>query len=680
MTSCVYVDMQLMKTVAHILHIIIHPFFIKCNYIFLKNYSSITIYITLTIIGVLKYSISGGGRNASINNDKFVQSFVCLCKQQTENKTDFLKGEGIFMLVEAIQHRAIPPFVYANDKETLHIMIESRAGDLEKVELIYGDPYDYQEDRWQYRKLTMEKTGSTQSTDYWSVSIKPPYRRLRYGFLCTGSNQQQIVLTEKGFQKDIPSDSGVYFCFPYIHETDVFQAPEWVKDTIWYQIFPERFANGDASLNPPGTLEWGSELPTADNFFGGDFVGLIERLDYLADLGIGGIYFTPIFKAYSNHKYDTIDYFEIDPQFGDKATFRKLVQECHKRGIKVMLDAVFNHSGYYFPPFQDVLKHQENSRYKDWFHVWDFPVQTEPRPNYDTFGYVASMPKLNTSNPEVRDYLLKVARYWIEEFDIDGWRLDVANEVDHTFWRDFRKVVKEVKPDAYILGEIWHDSMKWLQGDQFDAVMNYPLTDVVIDFFAKQAIDASAFANRVVEVQHMYPQNVNEVLFNLLGSHDTPRILTLSDESIERVKLMFLFQFSFTGTPCIYYGDEIGMTGGHDPGCRKCMEWDETLQNKELLDFVKRLIQLRKSLSSFGNGASLRFIKTEGNGLVYVKEGKQSTLYFAVNNSGDHQVFEVDWLKGLRGKELFTNEEIVFNEQPVIKLPPYGFSCIQVLP
>src|SRR5699024_890669 len=193
--------------------------------------------------------------------------------------------------------------------------------------------------------------------------------------------------------------------------------------------------------------EWGSTEPTQSNFFGGDFQGVINNLDYLVELGINGIYFTPIFKAYSNHKYDTIDYMEIDPQFGDKETFRDLVSECHKRGIRVMLDAVFNHSGYYFEPFQNVLKKQAKSDYKNWFHIWDFPITTTPRPNYDTFGFVGSMPKLNTENPDVKAYLLDVARYWIEEFDIDGWRLDVANEVDHQFWREFRTAVKSVKSD-----------------------------------------------------------------------------------------------------------------------------------------------------------------------------------------------------------------------------------------
>lgn len=581
------------------------------------------------------------------------------------------------MLMEAIYHRATQPFLYAEDKDTVRILLETKAGDVEKVELIYGDPYDFDGKQWRFNELQMEKTGSTKRKDYWQVSIKPEFRRLRYGFRC--SNQREsVVVTERGFYEDIPSEIGQFFCFPYVHETDVFQAPSWVKDTVWYQIFPERFANSDPQLNPSGTLEWGSGEPTPTNFYGGDFQGVMDRLDYLQELGINGIYFTPIFKAHSNHKYDTIDYFEIDPQFGDKETFRLLVQECHKRGIKVMLDAVFNHSGFYFAPFQDVLEKQKESTYIDWFHLWGFPIETEPRPNYETFAFVSTMPKLNTSNPEVREYLLKVAKYWVEEFDIDGWRLDVANEIDHVFWRDFREVVKEVKPDAYILGEIWHDSLKWLQGDQFDAVMNYPFTDAVIEFFAKQTIDGTTFKNRMTEVQHQYPHNVNEVAFNLLGSHDTARILTLADENIDKVKLMLLFQLSYTGSPCIYYGDEIGMTGGDDPGCRKCMEWDSSRQNQALFHFVKKLIHLRKNIPAFGNEATFRFERGENDVIVYSKRGKEEMLVFALNNSQSAQTVALEMLEGKQVMDLFNKEELSLRDTSSVELPPYGFKVFSI--
>lgn len=576
------------------------------------------------------------------------------------------------MLKEAIYHRPKNNFAYAYDKETIHIRIRTKRNDVTSVKLQHGDPYDWKENQWQYQFSEMIRSGSDDLFDYWFVAIHPPHRRLRYGFQLTDQSET-LYFTEKGFFNTPPEDTNDHFCFPFLNPIDVFEAPEWVKDTVWYQIFPERFANGDPSINPEGALAWGSTEPSPNNFFGGDFEGIIQHLDYLFELGINGVYFTPIFKAHSNHKYDTIDYMEIDPQFGDKETFRRLVKECHKRGIRVMLDAVFNHSGYYFEPFQDLLRHEERSTYKDWFHVQEFPLQKEPVPSYDTFAYVPSMPKLNTEHPDVKQYLLDVGRYWIEEFDIDGWRLDVANEVDHAFWRDFRKAVKDVKPDAYILGEIWHDSMPWLQGDQFDAVMNYPFTNSVLQFFAKQEIPATQFANTITNVLHSYPANVNEVAFNLLDSHDTSRILSIAKEHKEAVKLMYLFQLSFIGTPCIYYGDEIGMTGIGDPACRKCMIWEEKNQDRELFTYIQMLLNLRREIPGFGNDGDFQFVSTndENGVIIYKKETASSILYFFLNNSAQtvdqHNPVPIE----TEARELMHDHLMNLSVEETITLQPY---------
>ncbi|MBB2480342.1 alpha-glycosidase [Bacillus sp. APMAM] len=581
------------------------------------------------------------------------------------------------MQLEAIYHRPKNNFAYAYNEKTLHIQLRVKKNDVEKVRLLYGDPYHWNKDGWIFSYKDMTFSGNDGLFDYWFVEVSPEFRRMRYGFELT-NDDESIIYTEKGFFTEAPCDDvAYYFCFPFLHQADIFRAPEWVKDTVWYQIFPERFANGNPSINPKNTLPWGSTEPLRDNFFGGDFEGIIQHIDHLVDLGVTGIYFTPIFKAFSNHKYDTIDYMEIDPQFGDKKTFKRLVDICHQHGIRVMLDAVFNHSGFYFGPFQDVLENQEKSKYKDWFHLREFPVKTTPVPNYDTFAFTEQMPKLNTKNEEVKKYLLDVAKYWIEEFDIDGWRLDVANEVDHAFWREFRKTVKSIKPDAYILGEIWHDSMPWLQGDQFDAVMNYPFTQGALDFFAKGKISAEEFKNVITNVLHSYPKNVNEVAFNLLGSHDTPRILTLADGNKDRIKLLLLFQLSFIGTPCIYYGDEIGMTGGQDPGCRKCMIWDQEKQDQELFTFVKHLIQLRKQYPVFCNDGEFRFLEADRNKnyLVYQKQSKDETLLFMLNNS-DKEV-EIPFVNGIRtALDLWNNCQVEIEDE--MDLPPFGFAIWKI--
>ncbi|MCK1984346.1 MULTISPECIES: glycoside hydrolase family 13 protein [Peribacillus] len=562
------------------------------------------------------------------------------------------------MEFSSIHHRPNDNYGYPINTETLHIRLRTKKQDISSVGLIFGDPYISDNGQWQYEELPLNLSGSDNRYDYWHIYVKPPYRRIRYGFKVT-SEEESAFYTEKGFFKEAPRDPGCYFAIPYLHQNEVFGAPEWVKDTIWYQIFPERFANGNPDNDPEGVKPWGSEDPAVDNFFGGDFEGIIEHLDYLENLGINGIYFTPIFHAHSNHKYDTIDYRSIDPQFGTKETLKTLITECHKRNIRVMLDAVFNHSGYYFPPFQDLLKKGEKSKYKDWFHPHSFPLKGGERPNYETFGFFESMPKLNTANPEVKEYLLEVSAYWIKEFDIDAWRLDVANEVDQPFWREFRTTVKNIKPDLYVLGEIWHDSMPWLRGDQFDAVMNYPFTNQVFRLVASQTINAREFTEEMTAIYHSYPTNVFDVTFNLLGSHDTPRIFTDCGEDLARAKLIHAILLTFNGSPCIYYGDEIGLTGGMDPGCRKCMVWEEEKQNTELLNEIKALISLRKEERLLANDGKFKFLDTAGNEniVAYQKYNEKRTVVILINPTDDQQTFTLPFdLEGRTLTDLRTKE------------------------
>lgn len=543
----------------------------------------------------------------------------------------------------AIFHRPTDNFACLLDDRTLQLRLKTKKNDVTSVSLIFGDPYIWRNGEWQFSKMPMNLIGNDGLHDYWETEVFAATKRLRYGFQLT-SLTEETIYTEKGFFDSIPTDSDYYFCFPYLHENELFQAPQWVKDTVWYQIFPERFGNGNPSINPKNTKAWGSEPPAVNNFFGGDFAGVTAHLDHLTDIGVNGIYFTPVFEASSNHKYDTIDYMEIDPQFGDADALKELITQCHSRGIKVMLDAVFNHSGYYFPPFQDVLKNGESSLYKDWFHIHSFPVLGGEKPNYEAFGFVDSMPKLNTANPEVKKYLLEVGTYWINEFDIDGWRLDVANEVDQPFWQKFRKTVKEAKPDVYILGEIWHDSMPWLRGDQFDAVMNYPFKTNVLNLLAKNSINSKQFAENMSKVYYSYPKSVFDFTFNLVGSHDTARILTECNDNINITKQVFTILLTFMGTPCIYYGDEIGLTGGQDPGCRECMDWDENNHQLELKNHIQTLIALRTKEKLLANEGSITFVHpTEANGIFgYKKHNATKTIIVLLNPSSEEQQYALD--------------------------------------
>ena len=376
--------------------------------------------------------------------------------------------------------------------------------------------------------------------------------------------------------------------------------PSWVNDTIWYQIFPERFCNGDASINPEGTLPWRNKgSVTNDEFFGGDLQGIINKLDYLKDLGVSGLYLTPINEAPSSHKYDTTDYMKIDPHFGSEEAFRCLVEEAHKRQMRVMVDGVFNHCGKYFAPWLEVQEKGPESEYYDWFMIneWPFDHSRGAALNgqYYSFAFFDSMPKLNTNNPKVREYLLNVCEMWVKKYDVDGLRLDVANEISHVFCKELRTRMKAIKPDLYILGEIWHDAMPWLRGDEFDAVMNYPLGESIKDFWIDKGLTNEDFEYTINRCYTGYMQQTNDVLFNLLDSHDTKRLrsdVKNLDEYFQQLAVLF----AMPGSPCIFYGTEIAMEGSYDPDCRRCMPWEaiEAGEYKDRMEIVKSLLHLRQ--------------------------------------------------------------------------------------
>jgi cyclomaltodextrinase len=562
----------------------------------------------------------------------------------------------------AIYHQPASHYAFSYDGSDLYLRIRAKKGDIKQVTLIYADPYEYDDGKWVSEKLSMKKIARTEEHDYFGCIIKPERRRVQYGFILEDFEGETVFYGGRGFFANTLVNLNTmdyYFKFPFIHKIDTFQAPDWVKHTIWYQIFPERFANGDPSLSPQDVLPWGSKDPSTTDFFGGDLVGITEHLDYLEDLGINGIYLTPIFEAPTNHKYDTLDYMKIDPHFGDKKIFRQLVDEAHKRGIKVMLDAVFNHIGDTSEIWQDVVKHEEKSKYKDWFHIHSFPVRYGENGNvenatsisYDTFAFTTHMPKLNTSNKEVQQYLLDIAAYWIREFDIDGWRLDVANEVDHAFWKKFRQAVRKEKADVYILGEIWHDSWIWLLGDEFDAVMNYPFTQTIIENYIENKISPLKMVETINEQYMRYPKQVSEVMFNMLDSHDTARILTRADGNKQKVKLALGFMFAHTGSPCIYYGTEIGLDGANDPLCRKCMVWEESKQDLDMLAFTKQLISIRKKYQDILSLGDITWdVSRAEEGLIsFTRELNGESLTFIFNQASEekkvpttatHDVFE----------------------------------------
>lgn len=573
------------------------------------------------------------------------------------------------MNLASIFHKANDSYAYAYDNAHIHIRIHTGKNEVRQIELISGDPYDFIDGNWNYQKQSMHKIGSCSRYDYWQIKIKPAFKRLRYGFLLSDS-QDEILFTEKGFFTKIPTGNvAYYFNFPYLHATEVFHGPDWVKSTVWYEIFPDRFAKAQQTTKQPLTV-WG-EVPTRTNFFGGNFRGVMERLDHLSDLGITGIYFAPIFLAPSNHKYDTMNYFEIDPLFGTKTDFQALVQQCHARGIRIMLDCVFNHCGYQFAPFQDVLKHGQDSKYQDWFHIdWQRTEETGTL-QYECFGFYPIQPKLNTQNEEVQHHLLDAATYWTKEFAIDAWRLDVANEVDHAFWRTFKKQIQTINPKIYILGEIWHDATPWLDGTQFHGVMSYPFTFYALQCIAHEKISVRAFEEHINELLFAQPETIRPFTFHLLDSHDTIRLATACENQEEKIMLLLVLLLTFYGCPAIYYGTEIGLEGGEDPDCRRCMIWEEKQQNRTIYQHTKKLIQLRKTYPTLANDGNFRFVSHNfRHVLMYERKSSTETWRIILNVSADMVNMKI------LGEVMYKDIRTIISHEKV-RISSYGFLLVR---
>ena len=428
------------------------------------------------------------------------------------------------------------------------------------------------------------------------------------------------------------------------------RTPDWVKNAVFYQIFPDRFA-WSSRVNKPGLFEKWDSTPTIHGYKGGDLMGVYEKLDYLEDLGINAIYFNPIFQSASNHRYHTHDYYMIDPLLGGNEAFRTLLDAAHKRGIRIVLDGVFNHASRGFYPFNHILESGPDSPYIDWFIVHGYPLNAyQGKPNYSCWWNNPALPKLNTENPIVRRYIMDIARYWIEQ-GIDGWRLDVPFEITTTgFWEEFRDVVKTANPDAYIVGEVPTEAQDWLNsGKKFDAVMNYQLTHAAVGFFGgdsidhklaegmmglvnPQPMDVQAFAHRTSELLKIYPQEFSYAQLNLLDSHDMPRFLSLMNGNVDKLKLAYNFVLTYPGAPCIYYGDEIGLDGGQDPLCRKGFTWREEDWNVGLRDAIKEAITVRHAIPALRTG-SYEPIYAQDGLLVYLRRDELDKVLVVLNNT-----------------------------------------------
>ena len=390
--------------------------------------------------------------------------------------------------------------------------------------------------------------------------------------------------------------------------------PAWVADAVFYQVFPDRFAMSDGLEKPNGLEKW-SAPPTIHGYKGGDLAGIADRLDWLTELGITAIYLNPIFQSGSNHRYHTHDYYRVDPLLGGNAAFDELLGACHARGVRVILDGVFNHASRGFFQFHDVLENGRDSPYADWFHIHGWPLhpysQSHPA-NYEAWWGLKALPKFNTDNPQVREYLMEVGEYWMRK-GIDGWRLDVPEEIGTPgFWEEFRQRVRTINPEAYIVGEVWGDASSYIAtGERFDATMNYQWTAATISYIVggrldhstrldnplyavAPPLDAAGYRDRIAWLLDRYPEEATLANLNLLDSHDTARIRSIASGDVDSVILSLVLLLTFPGAPCIYYGTEVGLRGGKDPDSRRTFPWKQKAAwNTEILTATRELVALR---------------------------------------------------------------------------------------
>lgn len=548
----------------------------------------------------------------------------------------------------AIRHFADKRYCYAMEKGLFLIRLETKKDDAARVVLHVRDKYlplKILDTRHEY---AMEKFCCDGLIDYYEAVIEMDVVCLRYFFEIEDASGKVVYYGNHEFFDECISDiERMYDCPQTLREEEMFTLPEWARNKVVYQIFPSRYATDQEVSDEvwyQAPIDHKADLK-------GSLRGIINRLDYLKELGVDILYMTPVFQSDSSHKYNIDDYYKIDPSFGDKEDLKELVGKAHERGMYVILDGVFNHTSIHFFAFRDVMEKKEQSEYLDWYYVKEFPLVMEwgKKPSYKTFAYAGFMPKLNLQNKEAADFVINVASYWIKECDIDGWRLDVGDEIDHAFWKRFRREIKAIKKDALIVGEIWHFAGDFLEGDEWDSVMNYPFYQAVQDFAAAQTLNASGFLERLNFLKGNLHRNLEGYLWNLIDSHDTERFLYSAKNQIKKQMLAASLLLLLPGMPMIYYGDETALNGGHDPDCRRGMLWDEKRQNQEMLHHYRTLIRIRHEYPVLTEGMVTEQYADDAAGLIAVRRqmNGQSVWLLIHGRGGTAELPERKGLKNL---------------------------------
>ena len=574
---------------------------------------------------VVKDVTHGSDRNACLFCNISHRDFLVHDNQIIQLKQKKINTK---MNIQAIYHRPESNYCFATDGKTIVLRIRFAKGEqICKLSVWYNTKYHIAQQQF---KQKMQLIASDTQFDYYKATLRLGDPRLAYLFYFEYDNKP-YYFCEDGLVSTYNFNLAYFnsFQFAYINDDDVIQNVGWLNNAVFYQIFVDRFYCSDKAIGIKSKInaEW-DELPTPTSFYGGNLDGITEKLDYINGLGATAIYLTPIFKSKSNHKYDTIDFYCIDESFGDKESLKRLVEKAHEKGMRVVLDAVFNHVSHDFARFKDVMKKGKKSKYFDWFVIDGEKIRQDP-PNYACFGDCEYMPKLNTCNKEVQNYLVDVMLYWMKECDVDGWRLDVSDEISHGFWRKVREAVKSQKSDSVLIGENWHNSESFLRGDQFDSIMNYALTKRMMDFWVDESIDEKQLADRLNSLYMRYSDVTNNMMFNLLDSHDTARFFTKVNKDRNRLLCAIATLVFLPGSFNLYYGTDILLEGEYDPDCRRTFDFSK-LQEKDIIDFqisLKEVLKLKRQ-PAIKNG-KLR-IYSKNDAVVIERASREQVLRLIV--------------------------------------------------
>lgn len=527
---------------------------------------------------------------------------------------------------QALFHQSDSRYCYSLGGSKAHLVLRTaKNDDLAQVEVLYSSFGELYHD---VSSAAMKKTHTDELFDYYELDLDNGHPGYCYVFRLTETDRTVTYYSESGLTSSYNFQEAFLdeFMFAFPNESDLVRENPSFSGRLFYQIFPERFACSDFS-KPGITQKWDQTKPDNLKYCGGDFKGLTAKLDYLAALGVGALYLNPIHPAASAHMYDVEDYLKVNPRLGTEEDFRRLIKEAHKRDIKIVMDLVFNHSSNKNWLFQDVIERGKESPYWSWYFInGDKPTTKKPL-NYLSFAGVLTMPKLNSNNPAVRNYLCHVGEYWLSEFGVDGYRLDVSFDVAHLFWREFRTRCLKVNPTCLLIGEDWLNSESYLGGDEWDSVMNYPVRTALMRY-KEEGFSVTRLAERLDGLLMRYREPTNRNLMNLLSSHDVARWLTELHGDRDYYLQSYAFLMFYPGLPCVYYGDEIFMEGGNDPDCRRGMRWDSPEFQGNDYQAFRALCLLRKK-AILAKGATRIYAQDET--LVIERYTEGESLLLALN-------------------------------------------------